>query len=637
MALTQALVRIPTVNPPGDAYGPCAELVGERLRRRGFEVGYLRAEGTPGDTARNPRINVVARWESGLPGPCVHFNGHIDVVPAGQGWTMDPWRGDVRDGRVYGRGTCDMKGGLAAAIVAVETLIESGIRLPGALEISGTVDEESGGYGGVAWLAGKGFFSRPRVDHVIIPEPLNVDRVCIGHRGVWWAEIETMGRIAHGSMPFLGDCAVRHMGAVIDAFERELWPALAARRTEMPVVPDGARASTMNLNSIHGGQTEDHEGLPSPCVPDSCRLVIDRRFLIEERLEDVKGEVHGLLGAARRRAGRVPLSGARRHGGSPRADRAHHAGAARGGRRGALRAGSRGAVHLLARHLRPEAHRPHRPPARLRRLRPGHPRPRPPARRVRRHRRPGRLGQGDGTGDAGAAGRRAMIRPGRRNGLGDVAGLVVGNAEDHGARTGVTVVLADRPALAAVDVRGGAPGTINTDLLRPGGLISKVDGIVLSGGSVFGLEAATGLTAWLAERGRGFTDWGPCLPIVSGAILFDLVNGGDKEWGGRPPYRDLAQRAADAAGRETALGNVGAGLGSVAGAIKGGLGAASAVDATTGITVAALVAVNSVGSVTMPGSRTMWAWHLEQAGELGGQAAPRDALATPSRPSAASA
>ena len=154
----------------------------------------------------------------------MHFNGHIDVVPAGQGWTFDPWAGEVRDGRVYGRGTCDMKGGLAAAIVAVETLLESGIELPGALEISGTVDEESGGYGGVAYLAGQGLFSKPRVDHVIIPEPLNVDRVCIGHRGVWWAEIETHGRIAHGSMPFLGDCAVRHMGAVLDAFERELWP-----------------------------------------------------------------------------------------------------------------------------------------------------------------------------------------------------------------------------------------------------------------------------------------------------------------------------------------------------------------------------------------------------------------------------
>jgi L-aminopeptidase/D-esterase-like protein len=218
-----------------------------------------------------------------------------------------------------------------------------------------------------------------------------------------------------------------------------------------------------------------------------------------------------------------------------------------------------------------------------------------------------------------------VIRPGPRNGLADVSGLLVGNAEDAAARTGVTVVLAEPPALAAVDVRGGAPGTVNTDALRPGGLITRVDGVVLSGGSVFGLEAATGLIGWLAERGRGFTQWGPCLPIVTGAILFDLLNGGDKGWGGRPPYRELARRAAEAAGAETRLGNVGAGLGAVAGGVKGGLGTASAVDAATGITVAALVAVNSVGSVTMPGSRTMWAWHLEQAGELGGQEAPREA------------
>jgi len=295
VALTRALVRIPTVNPPGDAYLPCAELVGERLRRHGFNVGYIRAEGSPGDSDRLPRWNVIARRESGRPGPCVHFNGHIDVVPAGQGWTVDPWAGEVREGRVYGRGTCDMKGGLAAAIVAVETLLESGLELPGALEISGTVDEESGGYGGVAYLARQGLFSKPRVDHVIIPEPLNVDRVCIGHRGVWWAEIETHGRVAHGSMPFLGDCAARHMGAVLDAFERELWPALARRRTAMPVVPEGARASTLNVNSIHGGQAEGHGGLPSPCVPDSCRMVIDRRFLIEEGLADVKGEVLDIL------------------------------------------------------------------------------------------------------------------------------------------------------------------------------------------------------------------------------------------------------------------------------------------------------------------------------------------------------
>lgn len=293
--LTQALVRIPTVNPPGDAYVPCAELVGERLRRRGFDVRYVRAEGTPGDSDRWPRLNVVARLETGRSGPCVHFNSHIDVVEAGHGWTVDPWEGVVRDGRVYGRGTCDMKGGLAASIVAVETLLESGLPLRGAIEISGTVDEESGGFGGVAYLARQGLFSRPRVDHVVIPEPLNVDRVCIGHRGVWWAEIETQGRIAHGSMPFLGDSAIRHMGAFLDALECQLFPELARRRTRMPVVPEGARASTLNLNSIHGGQGEGFGGLPSPCVADSCRLVIDRRFLIEEDLEQVKGEVTGIL------------------------------------------------------------------------------------------------------------------------------------------------------------------------------------------------------------------------------------------------------------------------------------------------------------------------------------------------------
>jgi succinyl-diaminopimelate desuccinylase len=294
--LTRELVRFPTVNPPGEAYRPCAEFIGQRLARRGFALEYVRAEGTPGDSERHPRINVIARRESGASGPCVHFNGHIDVVQTGAGWTVDPFAGIVRDGKVFGRGTCDMKGGIAAAIVAVEALIDSGEKLPGTLEISGTVDEESGGYGGVHYLAERGWFSVPRVNHVIIPEPLNVDRVCIGHRGVWWAEIETHGRIAHGSMPFLGDCAVRHMNAVLDHFEAELHPKLAARKTDMPVVPSGARHSTLNINSIHGGLAELTGGaLPAPCVPDSCRMVIDRRWLVEESLEGVKAEVRDIL------------------------------------------------------------------------------------------------------------------------------------------------------------------------------------------------------------------------------------------------------------------------------------------------------------------------------------------------------
>jgi succinyl-diaminopimelate desuccinylase len=292
--LTRALIRFPTVNPPGEAYRPCAEFIGDRLRTRGFTVDYVHAAGTPGDNERYPRINVIARRAGAAPGPCVHFNSHIDVVQSGAGWTLDPFAAVVKDGRVYGRGACDMKGGLAASIIAVEALIESAATLPGTLEISGTVDEESGGYGGVHYLAERGWFSPPRVDHVIIPEPLNVDRVCIGHRGVWWAEIETHGRMAHGSMPFLGDCAVRHMHAVVDRFERDLYPKLEARRTDMPVVPSGARHSTLNINSIHGGQAET-AGYPAPVVPDSCRMVIDRRLLIEENVDAAKREVRELL------------------------------------------------------------------------------------------------------------------------------------------------------------------------------------------------------------------------------------------------------------------------------------------------------------------------------------------------------
>jgi succinyl-diaminopimelate desuccinylase len=292
--LAQALIRFPTINPPGEAYQPCAEFIGRRLGARGFAVNYVRAAGTPGDSERYPRINVIARREGAAAGRCVHFNSHIDVVQTGAGWTLDPFAAVIRDGKIYGRGACDMKGGLAASIIAVEALIDSGTELPGVLEISGTVDEESGGFGGVHYLAQRGWFSPPRVDHVIIPEPLNVDRVCIGHRGVWWAEVETHGRMAHGSMPFLGDCAVRHMHAFIDRLEQDLYPKLAARRTDMPVVPSGARHSTMNINSIHGGQAET-PGFPAPCVPDSCRMVIDRRLLIEENMDSAKGEVRALL------------------------------------------------------------------------------------------------------------------------------------------------------------------------------------------------------------------------------------------------------------------------------------------------------------------------------------------------------
>ncbi len=298
--LTQDLIRIPTLNPPGENYQAICDFLHKRLRASGFDTQLIRAHGTPGDSDRYPRWNIVARREGGSPGDCVHFNSHTDVVEVGKGWTTDPFGGDLIDGKIYGRGACDMKGGLAASIIAAEAFLQVYPDFHGAIEISGTADEESGGYGGVAYLAEQGFFSPKKVQHVIIPEPLNKDRVCLGHRGGWWAEIETFGEIAHGSMPFLGDCAVRHMGAVLEKFETDLFPAMAARRTDMPVVPEGARSSTMNINSIHGGmaeQADDFTGLPAHCVPDSCRVVIDRRFLVEEPLDQVRGEVEGLLEA----------------------------------------------------------------------------------------------------------------------------------------------------------------------------------------------------------------------------------------------------------------------------------------------------------------------------------------------------
>ena len=295
---TVDLLKIPTFNPPGDNYLEICEHIEARLQPSGFESIKLRAEGALGDSDKYPRWNVIARHEGVRPGHCVHFNAHTDIVALGEGWTRDPFGGDVEADRIYGRGSCDMKGGLAAAIIAVEAFIKTVPDYAGSIEISGTADEETGGFGGVAWLAEKGYFNPDRVDHVIIPEPLNKDRICLGHRGVWWAEIETRGRIAHGSMPFLGDCAVRHMGAVIEEMEATLFPALGMRETAMPVVPAGSRQSTMNINSIHGGLAEPEEGYtgyPSALVPDRCVITIDRRYLIEEDPVQVKAEIEALM------------------------------------------------------------------------------------------------------------------------------------------------------------------------------------------------------------------------------------------------------------------------------------------------------------------------------------------------------
>jgi L-aminopeptidase/D-esterase-like protein len=214
-----------------------------------------------------------------------------------------------------------------------------------------------------------------------------------------------------------------------------------------------------------------------------------------------------------------------------------------------------------------------------------------------------------------------MMRTGARNAITDVGGLKVGNAEDHRLKSGVSVVVCDQPAIAAVQVLGGAPGTRETDLLEPHNTVQTVDAIVLSGGSAFGLDAASGVQAALRKMGRGFAVGNLHIPIVPTAILFDLINGGDKDWGLYPPYRELGYAAVQAAALAFATGTAGAGTGALTATFKGGLGTASTI-LGNGVTVGALVAVNALGSATIGDGRHFWSAPFEEDAEFGGLGLP---------------
>lgn len=215
---------------------------------------------------------------------------------------------------------------------------------------------------------------------------------------------------------------------------------------------------------------------------------------------------------------------------------------------------------------------------------------------------------------------RQAPRPGPRNLITDVAGIKVGQAEDEKACTGTTVILPDASVVGAVSVMGGAPGTRETEALDPSRLLGGVmDAVTLSGGSVYGLDAGSGVVSWLGARGRGygFNSIDVKAPIVPGAILFDLSNGGNKDWGENPPYKDLGMQAAAAASETFALGNAGAGFGARAGSVKGGTGSAS-LFTDSGLQVGALMVVNSFGSAIVPGTKSFWAAPFERDGEFGG-------------------
>ncbi|KIZ47737.1 MULTISPECIES: P1 family peptidase [Rhodopseudomonas] len=208
-----------------------------------------------------------------------------------------------------------------------------------------------------------------------------------------------------------------------------------------------------------------------------------------------------------------------------------------------------------------------------------------------------------------------------KNLLTDIAGVRVGHADDATLASGVTAILFDQPAVASIDIRGGGPAVRDASLLEPVNTVEQIDGLTLSGGSAFGLDAGGGAQAYLAEQGRGFAIGNVTIPIVPGAAVFDMINGGDKQWGRFSPYRDLGYAAAKAAGRDFALGSVGAGFGASTANFKGGLGSASA-QTPGGVRVAAIAVVNAVGSVTVGDGPWFWAAPFEQDGEFGGHGLP---------------
>ena len=294
-AFLQGLIRIPTVNPPGEAYPACARYMGEHLRSLGYSVEYI--DLTPAEVAElapygdaQPRSNVIGRLAGAQTGPVLHFNGHMDVVPVGEGWTVPPFGGDVRNGRIYGRGASDMKGGLAAQVYAIEAIRRAGLQLQGSVEQSGVVDEESTGNrnAGMGLLVERGYISPQRTDYVVITEPLNADNICLGHRGAIWGEITTFGRLSHGSTPERGINAIEQMADFIAEATHILKPRLQERQNSQPVAPPSANAASLAFNMIQGGMNVNS-------VPDRCSVAFDRRLVMGESVEEARREICELL------------------------------------------------------------------------------------------------------------------------------------------------------------------------------------------------------------------------------------------------------------------------------------------------------------------------------------------------------
>lgn len=288
----QTIVRIPTENPPGKNYPECAAAIGRTMAELGFAVEQVEvsAELLPRLAPHGqglPRPSVIGRMAGRSARPVLHFSGHYDVVPAGVGWSVDPYGGEIRGGNLYGRGSCDQKSGIAAQIFAVAALRKAGLETEGTILASATPDEETGGFAGMGYLVERGIVSRENTDYCVITECLDVDSICLGHRGTLWLELETRGRQCHGSMPSEGVNAITKMLDLLEAVREEILPGLDGE-SRHPVMPPACRRGSLEVTMLEAGAKVN-------IVPGSCRATLDWRIIPERSVRDARAELEALI------------------------------------------------------------------------------------------------------------------------------------------------------------------------------------------------------------------------------------------------------------------------------------------------------------------------------------------------------
>ncbi len=286
------IFSIPTQNPPGYNYDKCTQAIGRMMEKIGMEVEYVHvpeerlAELAPKGEGL-PRMSVIGTLKGESARPNIHFTGHYDVVPEGKGWTHDPYGCEIVDGNIYARGSGDQKSGIVSELIAAYALQKAGIRLKGTYLASATPDEETGGQAGVGYLVEQGYFTKESTDYCVITECLDVDKVCIGHRGTLWFEIYIKGKQSHGGQPSEGINPIEFIRRLLNTVESDIEP-LIQKPTPLPVMPPACRKTTLTPTIIQAGEKIN-------TVPGDAMIAFDWRLIPEMNLDWAKQQIEAAL------------------------------------------------------------------------------------------------------------------------------------------------------------------------------------------------------------------------------------------------------------------------------------------------------------------------------------------------------